>query len=154
LKCITELQDIQIRGFTELDSVVLNIDYLAQPGASKEAIMNYLQHPELVLYYTQESFMDQTFGAVDEPILRFTEKWNSHIDKSRANWMQCSIQNRQLVDHTLFGVTKEESYSHFITSELGLSFADDWETRFKIAGISIFRSGEVVQFVRRPYTFL
>ena len=59
LKCMDNDQELEIRGGDEVDSVVLNIDYVRcdKDSGGKcnkltlEKLQNYLGHPELVLMF-------------------------------------------------------------------------------------------------------
>ena len=39
-----------------MDSIGLNIDYVASQGQTRETLNDYLGHPELILYYNTMEF--------------------------------------------------------------------------------------------------
>jgi hypothetical protein len=81
---------LKIRGHNEIDSVALNIDYIAcrDCNKTKEDVTDYLGHPELVLMYNTQSLDTYVFSGEEDFILKESKIFNAHIDKSRANWLK------------------------------------------------------------------
>jgi hypothetical protein len=106
LNCMDLDQALAIRGADEIDSVILNIDYVRcdkNSGGKCEKLTldklrNYLDHPELVLMFNQQRFNKTEY--VDDPIVKESIIWNQHIDKQQANWMSTYFSENKVDDST------------------------------------------------------
>lgn len=86
--CIEPDQDIIIRGQNEIDSVSLNLDFVActknssvcKSDQTKSQLEEKLKHPELIILYNNFEYNIMNFdeGQAEK---RFSTIWNSHIDK-------------------------------------------------------------------------
>ena len=85
-----------MRGSDEIDSVALNIDFVAALGQTREELSDYLGHPELILYYNTQRFDNSKFSS--DSIVSESRIWNQHIDKRQANWMQTFLYSHEVQD--------------------------------------------------------
>lgn len=95
--CIEEWQDVTIRGESEMDSLALNIDYIASPALTNQTqspdecstplkdLRDYLVAPELVLLYNTEYFDNTRYDH--GTIVKEARFWNQHVNTRQANWM-------------------------------------------------------------------
>ena len=68
--------------------------------------------------------------------------------------MQTKMQINSVEDETAwfnFGDEAEQTFYSFEKSELGLSYNDNFPTQYKIAGMSIFRDGDLHVVARETY---
>ena len=80
--------------------------------------------------------------------------FNTHIDKSRANWMQTNLRMNLVEDQTdyvNYGAEVERQFYSFEPAELGLSYSDDFPAHYKIAGFTIFRDFDLYITSRSTY---
>lgn len=100
LLCIAPDQEVKIRGQSEIDSVALNFDFVActkngtvcVSDQTIEEMREALVYPELFIYYNDVMFDPLNFESIDKAIQKRSLLWNSHVDKSRANWMKTLLK--------------------------------------------------------------
>lgn len=105
LFCLDNHSDLDIYGRDEIDSVSLTINYNActkngttcQSDQTKEELLEFLETPELVIYYNSQQFKADGFKEEDM-ILKSSRILNLHVDKSRANWMKTKVVSSEIVD--------------------------------------------------------
>lgn len=163
LYCLDEGQDLTIRGADEIDSVALNIDFTpcdrveGSVCASRtlEELQTYLGHPEMVIMSNQQRF-DNTIYT-HETIISEAVIWNQHIDKRQANWMKTTYDSMGIADEIAYldiGIVTPRSFSRFSLDRLGLSYSDDFEGYYKIAGFTVFRNMNYTVITRSVYDAL
>lgn len=143
--------------------MALNVDFTnceRTPGsvcASKtlEELQAYLGHPELVIMSNQQRFDNMVYDS--ETIISESVIWNQHIDKSQANWMQTSFDSMGIADEIAYldiGIVTPRSFNQFSMDKLGLSYSDDFQGYYKIAGFTVFRNLDFTVVTRSVYDAL
>lgn len=92
-----------------------------------------------------------------DPVINESLIWNQHINKLQTNWMSVFYETTEVEDEVnwinLFGSEVYDLNSLSMTS-LGLSYSDDFEGYFKIAGFSLYRNVNQLKISRQSYGLL
>ena len=100
---------MEIRGNDEIDSVVMNVDFIpcrstatktCTEGDTLESLNEYLTYPELIIYHNQKRFDSRVF--TEDCVISESRNFNQHIDKSQPNWMKTLIENSDVTDDIMY----------------------------------------------------
>jgi len=152
-----------IRGADEIDSIALNVDYttcdrsLGGECAKKtlDELKAYLGHPELIIMANQQRFDNTIYD--DDTIINEAVVWNQHINKSQTNWMLTSFDSMAVSDEIAYldvGLVTPRPFSKYTLGKLGLSYSDNFEGYYKIAGFTVFRNLNYTVVTRSVYDML
>ena len=122
---------------------------------TKEELQNYLGHPELIIMSNQQRFDNLVYD--DNTIVSEATIWNQHIDKTQANWMRTSFDSMAVSDEIAYldvGQVTPRPYFQYSTGTLGLSYSDNFEGYYKIAGFTVFRNLNYTVVTRSVYDML
>jgi len=152
-----------IRGTDEIDSVALNIDLTTCDRSlggecatrTKEDLKTYLGRPELIIFSNRQRFNNMDY--TDDCIVSESVIWNQHVNKDQANWMQSFLNSMSISDEILYldiGLAIPRDFYEYEPTQLGLSYSDDFEGYYKIAGFTVFRSLDTKVITRSVYDIL
>ena len=105
--------------------------------------------------FNTERFVNTKF--TDECIEKSSKIQTQHIDKRQANWAQTYIKSHFVSDEIYYldvGAEIERDFFSFDITNLQMSYADDFEATYKIAGMTIFRELDLEVTKRTTYDFL
>ena len=83
--------------------------------------------------------------------------WNQHINKLQANWMLTFFNSIGVLDEVQYldiYKPEERPFSTYSMMGLGLSYSDDFEGYYKIAGFTVFRNLNYKVISRSVYDVL
>ena len=83
--------------------------------------------------------------------------FNQHIDKRQANWMKTFIEHNEVDDEIKYldiNDSEKRDFFSYSMETLSLSYIDQFPHNYKIAGFSIFRNLDSVQYNRSTYDLL
>ena len=123
--------------------------------------------------YNRQRFYEANFGqnnrgrenpsypeVYQDPIISESVIWNQHINKNQANWMQVTFDSAIVEDEVSFvnlaqlNTTSEFGFNSVTMGSLGLSYSDDFEGYYKIAGFTLFRNSDRLKIQRDAYDFV
>jgi hypothetical protein len=106
--------------------------------------------------FNQQRFDNAEYD--DDPIVKESIIWNQHIDKHRPNWMSTYFSVNEVSDSIdrlgFTGYKETRSFFNFDLKGLDLSYQDDFNANYKIAGFSVFRNLQKTNYSRSSYNLL
>jgi hypothetical protein len=92
-----------------------------------------------------------------ETVINEAVIFNQHIDKSQPNWMVTSYDSWLIVDEISYldiGQHTPREMWQYTTHKLGLSYSDNWNSYYKIAGFTVYRNLDNTIITRSVYDSL
>lgn len=105
--------------------------------------------------YNQQRFDNSVYD--DATIVNEAVIWNQHINKAQTNWMLTQYTTFSVEDEIAYmdvGMVEPREFHQYKLNGLGLSYSDNFEGYYKIAGFTIFRDLNRVVISRSVYDVL